>query len=77
MATFADNKKAYFEYEILERYDAGLKLFGHEVKSIIHKGVNLAGAFVIIRGGEAYIINLNIPRISRKIHRQIMKRGGQ
>ncbi|MEK7067178.1 MAG: SsrA-binding protein SmpB [Patescibacteria group bacterium] len=61
MATFADNKKAYFEYEILERYDAGLKLFGHEVKSIIHKGVNLAGAFVIIRGGEAYIINLNIP----------------
>ena len=61
MAVFAENKKAYFEYEILERYDAGLKLFGHEVKSIIHKGVNLAGAFIIIRGGEAYLINFLIP----------------
>jgi SsrA-binding protein len=61
MATFAENKKAYFEYEILERYDAGLKLFGHEVKSIIHRGVNLAGTFIVIRGEEAYLLNLNIP----------------
>lgn len=61
MAVFAENKKAYFEYEILERYDAGLKLFGHEVKSIIHRGVNLAGTFIVIRGEEAYLLNLNIP----------------
>lgn len=61
MAVFAENKKAYFEYEILERYDAGLKLFGHEVKSIIHNGVSLAGAFVVLRGGEAYLLNCYIP----------------
>lgn len=61
MAVFSENKKAHFEYEILETYDAGLRLFGHEVKSIIHNGVNCAGAFVIIRGGEAYLINLHIP----------------
>lgn len=60
MAIFAVNKKAHFEYEILETYDAGLRLFGHEVKSIIHHGVNLAGTFVIIRGGEAYVVNLHI-----------------
>ena len=61
MTAFAVNKKAYFEYEILETYDAGLRLFGHEVKSVIHNGVNLAGAFIIIRGGEAFMINLLIP----------------
>jgi SsrA-binding protein len=61
MATFAVNKKVHFEYEILETYDAGLRLLGHEVKSIIHNGVNLAGTFIIIRGEEAYLINLLIP----------------
>ncbi len=66
MAVFADNRKAFFEYEILERYDAGLKLFGHEVKSIIHRGVNLAGTFVIIRGDEAYLINLTVPPYQAK-----------
>src|SRR3989344_5653858 len=61
MAVFAVNKKAHFEYEIMETYESGLRLFGHEVKSIIHRGVNLAGAFVIIRGEEAYLVNFNIP----------------
>ncbi len=61
MATFSANRKATFDYEILETYDAGLRLFGHEVKSIIHKAPNLAGAFVIIRGEEAYLINFLIP----------------
>ena len=61
MAVFAVNKKANFDYEILETYEAGLRLFGHEVKSIIHNTVNLAGTFVVIRGKEAYILNLHIP----------------
>ena|SRR3989338_5295967 len=58
---YSTNKKARFDYEILETYDAGIKLFGHEVKSIKRGSVNLQGSFVIIRGGEAYITNTIIP----------------
>ena len=58
---YSTNKKARFDYEILETYDAGIKLFGHEVKSIKRGSVNLRGSFVIIRGGEAYITNTIIP----------------
>ena len=38
---FADNKKALFDYEIIEEYEAGLKLFGEEVKSIRNGSINL------------------------------------
>ena len=38
---FAENKKALFDYEIIEEYEAGLKLFGEEVKSIRNGSVNL------------------------------------
>ena len=58
---YSTNKKARFDYEILETYDAGIKLFGHEVKSIKRGSVNLRGSFVTIRGGEAYITNTIIP----------------
>lgn len=58
---YSTNKKARFDYEILETYDAGIKLFGHEVKSIKRGSVNLQGSFVIIRGGETYITNTIIP----------------
>ena len=58
---YSTNKKVRFDYEILETYDAGIKLFGHEVKSIKRGSVNLQGSFVIIRGGEAYITNTIIP----------------
>ena len=58
---YSTNKKVRFDYEILETYDAGIKLFGHEVKSIKRGSVNLRGSFVTIRGGEAYITNTIIP----------------
>ena len=38
---FADNKKALFDYEIIEEYEAGIKLFGEEVKSIRNGSINL------------------------------------
>lgn len=60
MATM-ENKKAYFDYEILETYDAGLVLSGSEVKSLRIGRVNLEGGRVIIRGGEAYLLNIDIP----------------
>ncbi len=55
------NKKAYFNYEILETYAAGIELLGFEVKSLKSGQGSLEGAHVTVRGGEAYIIGMFIP----------------
>jgi SsrA-binding protein len=54
------NKKATFEYEILERLEAGVNLTGAEVKSIKGGHAQLTGAFVRIIGSEAYLVNAQI-----------------
>lgn len=61
MPALLENKKVYFNYEILEKYDAGLELRGFEVKSLKSKRGNIIGARVIIRGNEAYIVGMDIP----------------
>jgi len=61
MASYAENRKARFNYEILEKYEAGVELLGVEVKSVRGGQMSLEGAFVIVRGGEAFLINSNIP----------------
>lgn len=61
MAILVDNKKAFFNYEIKDKYEAGIELFGFEVKSLKDKRGNLSGAYVVIRGGEAFLIGLDIP----------------
>ncbi len=61
MGNYAENRKARFDYEILEKYEAGIELLGVEVKSVRGGRMSLEGAFVIARGGEAYLINANIP----------------
>ena len=55
------SKKTAFNYEILEKFEAGLELLGHEVKSLRSHHGSLEGAHVIMRGGEAYVVGLNIP----------------
>ncbi len=55
-----DNKKIRLKYEIVEKYEAGIELLGLEVKSVKAGMGSLDGAYVIIRGGEAYLINSNI-----------------
>lgn len=60
------NKKIGMDYEILETFEAGLELFGFEVKSIRARQGSLLGAHVTIRGGEAYIITSNIPAYQEK-----------
>lgn len=55
------NKKVTLKYEILEKYEAGIELLGHEVKTIKSGRGSLDGAYVIVRGGEAYLINVEIP----------------
>jgi SsrA-binding protein len=54
------NKKARFEYEILDTYEAGVVLKGTEVKSIRQKKVNIQESYAYIKNGEVYIIGMNI-----------------
>lgn len=61
MAHYAENRKARFDYEIIEKFEAGIELLGSEVKSVRGGQMSLEGAFVIVRGGEAFLINANIP----------------
>ena len=61
MADLAINKRARFDYEILETFEAGIELLGFEVKAIRAGKLNLSGSYVIIRGNEAYLINADLP----------------
>lgn len=61
MSTLIQNRKAHFNYEILEEIEAGIELFGFEVKSLRGGQGSLEGARVISRGNEAYLIGVTIP----------------
>ena len=56
----AQNKKAYHEYFILEKYEAGIELFGTEVKSVRAGNVNLKESFCLIRNGELLASGMHI-----------------
>jgi len=58
MTTLIDYKKAHFNYEILEKTEAGIELFGFEVKSIKKGQGSLEGSYILIKGGEAFLENL-------------------
>ena len=60
MKTLAENKKAYYNYEILEKFEAGISLIGQEVKSLKTRGVNLAGNYVILKDEEVFWVGANI-----------------
>ncbi len=55
MAVFAENRKAHFNYEILETFQAGLALQGQEVKSTKLGRISLAGAYVVVRREELFL----------------------
>lgn len=54
------NKKAYFDFEVLEKFEAGINLTGAEVKAIRLGHADLTGAFVRIIGSEAYLIGSKV-----------------
>lgn len=54
------NKKAYFDYEILEEIESGIVLTGTEIKSIRKSNVNLKDSYAVIRNGEVYLLNMHI-----------------
>ncbi len=55
------NKKASYNYELGEKMTAGIELFGYEVKSLRSGQGSLEGSYVIVRGGEAFLIGSHIP----------------
>lgn len=65
MATFADNRKARHNYEVLEEYDAGLVLSGAEVKAVREGGANLTGSYLSFERGELWIKGMTIARYSK------------
>lgn len=60
MTTVATNKRAKFDYELLEKYEAGLSLRGHEVKSAKSGHISLKGSFVTVKGAELFLTNATI-----------------
>lgn len=55
------NKRAFFEYLVLETHEAGIELKGTEVKSIREGGVNLAESYARVNDGELFLVNCHIP----------------
>ncbi len=56
----ATNRRARYDYEILETFEAGISLFGPEVKALREGRANLRESFALIRAGEAYVQQLHI-----------------
>ncbi len=54
------NKKAYFDYEILEEIEAGIILTGTEIKSIRNGNANLKDSYAVVRNNEVYLLNMHI-----------------
>lgn len=54
------NRKAFHNYEIIEKFTAGLVLFGTEVKSLSDDKASFGDSHVIIRDGEAFLLNMHI-----------------
>ena len=66
--TIAKNKKAYFDYFLQEKFEAGLVLKGSEVKGIRAKRVNLKDSFIRMVNGEAFLFNAHIGRLDTTHH---------
>ncbi|HCS49734.1 MAG TPA: SsrA-binding protein [Candidatus Aminicenantes bacterium] len=60
MKIVASNKKAYFNYEIIESLEAGIALLGSEVKSMREGRVSLKDSYAEIRNGEVFLLHMNI-----------------
>lgn len=60
MSTLLNNKKARFDYDILDTFEAGLVLAGHEVKAIKAGKAKLDGSYVVVRGGEAFLLGSSV-----------------
>jgi SsrA-binding protein len=58
------NKKAYFDYEILDKYSAGIQLLGTEIKSVRESKASIKEAYCYVDNGEVFIKNMHISEYS-------------
>lgn len=65
MKIISQNKKAFFDYEILDKIEAGVVLNGNEVKSIRAGHISLIGAFAHVKDNEIYLVNVQITPYSK------------
>lgn len=65
MKIVAQNKKAFFDYEILDRIEAGIVLTGDEVKSLRAGHISMVGSFATVKQSELYLINCTIAPYSK------------
>ena len=56
------NRKATFEYDLIEKYEAGIVLKGSEVKSIRESKVNIKESYIKLKDSELFVIGMNIPK---------------
>jgi SsrA-binding protein len=61
MKIVTKNKRAYFDYDIIADYSAGIILVGHEVKSIKTSHVNITDTIISIQKGELWLLGMDIP----------------
>lgn len=61
MSDYAFNRQAGFDYEFLQKFEAGLVLSGQEVKSIRASHISLKGAYVVLKDEEAWLLNADVP----------------
>jgi SsrA-binding protein len=60
MPEIAVNRRAYFDYVILQTYEAGIELYGFEVKAVKSGRVNLAGSFAVVKNNKVWLLNASI-----------------
>ncbi len=58
--TLIKNKRAFFDYEVLKKFEAGIVLLGHEVKSLKNGGGNFTGSFIGMENGELFLKKFHI-----------------
>lgn len=61
MDAISVNRRAYFDYEILETYEAGIELRGFEVRSVKTGHINLAGSFAVVKDNQVWLLNAAVP----------------
>lgn len=66
MSDLAVNRRAQFDYEILQTFEAGIELRGFEAKAVKTGHINLTGAYAVVRGNEAWLLNAMIPAYQPK-----------
>jgi len=57
----ADNRKAFYEFEILDRFEAGIELFGTEVKSMRFSAPSIKESYAEVKNDEMWLVNAHIP----------------